>query len=276
MSTIDHGRFPFGQPNTERPLRPAKGTTEVLVVGVYPSAFHVRWTPPPDIDPRPRGERGRPYLGSLAVDVEPTVFWDGTDPSPAEVLARWQELVGFDPGRDGTVSAGTNGPSGAGVIAKYLSPMRVDAANVAFTDAVPWYFVKHGKGSQGAAVKKYNELAAAMKREPAELPKRPSPSGFGAILDSGERRDLLRQEIASSGAKRLITLGQEALDAVLVVADAPSDVQTTLRPDGYGKTAGVQVGGASFEWTPLVHPAFVRQTADALWTQALADWSSAG
>lgn len=274
MSTPDHGRFPFGRSNTARPLRCATSTTEVLVVGVYPSAFHVRWSPPPHIDPRPNDERSRPYVGSLAVDVEPTVFWDGTEPSPAEELARWKEAVGFDPDRDGTVSAGTNGPSGADVIAKYLSPLRVDAADVAFTDAVPWYFVKHGKGSQGAAVKNYNEMAAAMEREPAVLPKRPSPTGFAAIFDSGERCTSLRREITSSSAKRLFTLGQEALDAVRLVADAHGDVQTTLAPDGYGRASSLVVGGAEFEWTPLVHPAFVRQTNDARWTKALTEWSA--
>lgn len=268
-----HGRFPFGQPNKERPLRPAVGVAEVLVVGVYPSAFHVRWTPPPDVDPRPVDERTKPFVGSLAVDVEPTVFWDGVDPSPAQELKRWKAAVGFDADRDGTVSAGTNGPSGAGLIANYLAPLGVEAASVAFTDAVPWYFVKHGKGSQGAAVKKYNALAAAMGREPAELPKRPSPTGLGVIVNSDARRASLRREISSSGASRLITLGQEALDAVLAVADAHGDAQTKLSPDGYGRTASLEVDGTSFAWTPLVHPAFIRQTDDVEWTHALSAWA---
>lgn len=36
------GQFPFGRNNTTRPMRPAaSGRARILVVGVYPSAFHV-------------------------------------------------------------------------------------------------------------------------------------------------------------------------------------------------------------------------------------------
>jgi len=50
---------------------------------VYPSALHVRWS------------RGDLNVQALAVDVEPTVFWDGAD---AELrVAAWKGAVGFRP-----------------------------------------------------------------------------------------------------------------------------------------------------------------------------------
>ena len=50
----EHGRFPFGQPNLERDMRlPASGPVAALVVGVYPTAFHVAWSPPRELDTRP-------------------------------------------------------------------------------------------------------------------------------------------------------------------------------------------------------------------------------
>lgn len=255
-----------------RPVRPAPGTAEILVVGVYPSAFHVRWSPPPDIDPRPPAKRSRAFVGSLAVDVEPTVFWDGQTPSPSDELERWKAAVHFDPERDGTVSPGTNGPSGAGVIADYLAPLKVDASNVAFTDAVPWYFVKQGEGSQGAAMRKYDALAAQMGREPSDLPDRPNPPALGDIVGSDDRRESLRDEIVRSGAAWVVTLGQEALDALLVIGSAEGEVQTTLHPEGYGRTGRLVIGGTTAKWTPLVHPGFLRQNHDPGWTDAVEAW----
>src|SRR5688572_8938490 len=110
---LDPGRFPFGQPNTKRPLRlPASGPAKAVVVGVYPSAFHVRWEPP----------AGTPTKGisSLAVDVEPVVFWGGKERRPDEVLAQWIAAVGFQDGDHGSVQPGKNGPSGDGLATNTL------------------------------------------------------------------------------------------------------------------------------------------------------------
>lgn len=102
-----HGVFPFGQPNRERPMRLPSGPVEALVVGVYPSAFHVSWSPPPKYDPRPDDSRRRPFISSLAVDVEPTVFWTGENPSPDDELVRWKQSVEFDPARHGQSESAT-------------------------------------------------------------------------------------------------------------------------------------------------------------------------
>lgn len=162
----EHGRFPFGRPNTERGLRPASsGRASALVVGVYPSAFHVAWSPLKEHDDRPSDERGRPYVASLAVDVEPTVFRGGVDPSPAVLLEQWKQAVGFRESW-GSVRPGLNGPSGNGLTDEYLTPLGLEPGEVAMTDVVPWYFVKTGDGSQGAAIER---LRAPPAREAKRL-----------------------------------------------------------------------------------------------------------
>ena len=270
-----HGRFPFGAPNSARPMRRATSQALALVVGVYPSAFHVAWSPPESLDPRPIDQRRRPLVSSLAVDVEPVVFWDGISPSPADRLAAWKAEVGFDEGRQGVVRPGHNGPSGGGVVTGVLTPLGLTADQVAFTDAVPWYFVKNGKGSQGEAIEtRFNSLASSLGVEAGDLPSRPTPRALVAIATSGARRDGLRNEIAEAGAPLVITLGQEALDAVRGVADRCEGVQEKLAPDGYGHRGEIEAGGARAELLPLVHPGFQRQTSSAPWRDALMAWSS--
>ena len=71
------GTFPFGRPNTPRPMRMSSSVhAKVVVVGVYPSAFHVKWTAPQRL--------GGGKIAAMAVDVEPVVFWDGDQADFAE------------------------------------------------------------------------------------------------------------------------------------------------------------------------------------------------
>lgn len=90
------GVFPFGQVSNERPSRstPA-GKASAFVLGVYPSALHVRWTPPAwhaCRKPKP--------VSALAVDVEPVVFWVGVAPDPEILIEEWKAQVGFVEGDD--------------------------------------------------------------------------------------------------------------------------------------------------------------------------------
>ncbi|MCA1702297.1 MAG: hypothetical protein LC808_03095 [Actinobacteria bacterium] len=268
------GQFPFGRNNTTRPLRPAApGRARILVVGVYPSAFHVSWSPPADYDRRPPQARTRPFIASLAVDVEPVVFWDGVAPTPAEELARWKLAISFDDARHGAASVGRNGPTGAGVLKDVLGPLGVDAADVAFTDVVPWFFVKHGKGSQGEAInERFNPLAGKLQCTPATLPPRPSASALVRLATAEPRRASLRAEVLEAEAPLVITVGQEALAALGEIADAVSGVQTRLAPEGYGAVGTLSVAGRRFDLLPLVHPGFQRQTTNEQWRAVLAAW----
>jgi len=268
---LEHGCFPFGRPNLVRPMRRPVGPPTALVVGVFPSAFHVTWSPPE----RLRSEAPEDYpISSLAVDVEPVVFWDGVDPSPEALLAEWKVAVGFDPERQGDVRVGTNGPSGAGLLTTVLEPLGLAPGDVAFTDAVPWYVVKGSRrGSQGAAVReRFNPLADAMEAVAGDLPERPSPSGLVALASTGERRDSLRAEIIDAEAPLIITLGQEALDAVRGVADVAAGMQAKLAAKGYGTRGKLSIADITFDVLPLVHPGFARQTTHEKWREALDTW----
>ncbi len=271
----EFGAFPFGRPNIVRPMRRPVGPGKALIVGVYPSAFHVAWSPPSKYDPRDPSARRRPFIGSLAVDVEPIVFWDGIEPAPAVLLQEWRTAVGFDDERHGSVSVGNNGPSGAGLTRDVLVPLVIDASDVAFTDAVPWFFVKRGAGGQGEAIRtRFAPIAAELKLHQGSLPDRPTASQLVRLAGSEDRRETLRAEIVEVGAPLVITLGQEALDAVRQVADGCEGVQSRLTPDGYGQRGTLTVGSSDFELLPLVHPGFQRQAIKPEWKTAFARWSS--
>lgn len=242
-------------------------------MGVYPSAFHVAWTAPPELDPRPASGRGRPTIASLAVDVEPVVFWDGREPDPNELLEKWKSKVHFI--NDwGTVAVGNNGPSGAALVENALTPLSLSPDEVAFTDAVPWFFVKGGAGSQGQAInERFNPIAENMGATTGALPDRPTHARLVKSASEEPRRSSLRAEIVAAKAPLVITLGQEALDAILAVADTCAGVQSRLAAtDTYGVRGELVVDGFQAELLPLVHPGFQRQTKDAKWKAQLARW----
>jgi len=254
---------------------PATGPAQALVVGVYPSAFHVAWTPPPAFDTRAAGEARR-YIGALAVDVEPVVFWDGLEPDPGSVLAAWIDAVGFVGAGHGSVRPGVNGPSGSGLVERILGPLGLGAGTIAFTDAVPWFFIKPGPGGQAAAItERFAPLAGQLGVHAGSLPMRPGSRQLPALAVAEPRRSSLRAEILDAAAPAIITLGQEALDAVVGVADSAEHVPQRLAPHDYGRLGTITVDGHRFPVLPLAHPGFLRQTRDAAWLAALAAWEAA-
>ena len=273
-----HGRglFPFGQPNTPRPMRlPVAHDPKALIVGVYPSAFHISWSPPDRFDTRDDAKKRHPLIGALAVDVEPVVFWDGVEPSPVAELQRWKAALGFDESVHGVATLGNNGPSGASLVKHILDPLGIDPASAAFTDVVPWFFVKKGANSQGEAMStRFAPKAELIGVHEGSLPKRPTTRQLVEIAASDERRDSLRQEILDARAPLIITLGQEALDSVRAVADEITGVQARLQPGGYGRAGHVVIAGTRTTFMPLVHPGFRRQITDAQWRDALDSWTA--
>lgn len=248
---------------------PESGRAEVLVLGVYPSALHIRWT-------RPRQTDARPTIASLAVDVEPVVFWDGVTPSPEALLVDWVREVGFDE-RWGNASVGHNGSSGAGLRDDYLSPLGVELVDVAYTDLIPWFFVKTGKGSQGDAIAgRYEPWAAEAGAPASSLPRRPSPSTLVGLAASEVRRSGLRREILDLRPSAIVTLGQEAIDGLRAVADRTDGGQAVLRPTAdYGNPGSVEVDAHTFTVVPVVHPGFLRQRSPGdPWREAHNRWAN--
>lgn len=270
------GVFPFGQPSTERPPRRPAGPADAFVLGVYPSALHVRWQPPAYW----AGRQAR-TVSAMAVDVEPVVFWDGANPDPSTLIAAWKDAVGFvdgdDVGCDGHVGdVATNGSSGLLVSALTLEPLGIDPASVWMTDAVPWLFVKYGtktKREQGDVLAEvYNPFALVQGRQLATLPRRPT----SVVAHAAEHeRSRLRSELLESGAPVVLTFGEEARQVLERIVDAAAGPPTRkLDAEDYGSVGSITVEGRNIAWHALVHPGqrALRWTrAHGLWTGTWAD-----
>ena len=250
--------FPFGLRSTPRPPRRPSGDVEVFVLGVYPSALHVRWTLPTW---SPAATR---VVGALAVADEPTVFWDGAD-----AIARveeWKASVGFRegdaPGDWGTATAAGNGTSGRSVRDRVLNPLGADVAATWFTDAVDRYFVKRGGATrqQGDVIDAvYQPFAAAAGLPSASIPQRPTPAQLVEIAAT-EHRDRLRIELEEASARVVVTLGEEGRQVLLAIADfvsgpplKPLDSRT-IAAERYGDPGQVKVGTWAATWHAVVHP----------------------
>ncbi|MFA9430023.1 hypothetical protein [Egicoccus sp. AB-alg2] len=267
-------RFPFGAPSTLRPANvPPSGDTHLAVVGVYPSALHVRWDLPTWAV---AGQDLPPRVGALAVDVEPTVFWDGTDPEPTELVAAWQQRVGFlsgdEPGKHGHVRETMNGTSGRSVVERVLGPLGVDPCRTMFTDLVPRFFVKTGTGGraeQGDRIRDvYEPFARLVGLPPANLPARPAQRQLVSGVVT-EERNRLRNELAAAGASVIVTLGSEAREALRqIVDDADGVPARDLRRDNYGEPGTLRIGRYRARWYALTHPG----NRSPAWREVHAQW----
>lgn len=262
----DYGLFPFGQPNTERPMRaPTDGIAQVTVVGVYPSAWHVRWTAPSHLRDRvPNGG-----VAAMAVDVEPEVFWNGDGTGFDTQLARWRDEVNFVEGdRRGAhghvawKSPSTNGSSGRKVEGRYLAALGVDATRTAFTDVCPVFFAKYGNSArrpQGTAIEQeYNAVAGDLGVKPASLPARPTVKALvrKAVEEYGAS---LLADLERADAPLVVTLGEEVLQTLRQLpqleAVPPAESLTEIYDCGlYGKEGTLRVNGRRIRWLPLPHP----------------------
>lgn len=257
-------RFPFGQLSTSRPPRRTAHAAELFVLGVYPSALHVRWQPPTWA----RHRLGVGPVGALAVADEPCVFWDGAD--AAQQVAEWRTKVEFIDGDDdgcwGKVTAASNGTSGSAVAEGVLVPLDVKPENTWFTDAIDYFFVKQGKPGgrrqQADAIgADYTPFAAAAGLPPASLPARPTPDELVALAAS-HHCDRLRAEFEEANAPVVVTLGEEARRVLIAVADhvdgAPAHPldgrRIAVDEASYGRPGTARVGGIEAQCYALVHP----------------------
>jgi hypothetical protein len=276
--TKTHDTFPFGAPSTPRPPRPATGgRAQVAVVGVYPSALHVRWDVPQWAVQR-LGLAQR--VGALAVDVEPTVFWDGIDPDPDELVAAWQQAVGFQPGDDelqhGQVRPVMNGTSGRTVAERVLGPLGVTPAATSFTDVTTRFYVKSGSprtAQQADRIRDvYAPFAMVASLPPARLPARPTPRQL--VADAvGIEGGRLRSELADAAAATVVTLGDEARTVLARIADEVAGPPSgALRRDdaGYGQPGHLRLGGYRAQWYALTHPG----NRNAEWSRIQDRWAA--
>jgi hypothetical protein len=256
----DRYRFPFGDPSTPRPPRRPAGACKAFILGVYPSAIHVRW----DLPTWAHTEHRR-AVGALAIADEPTVFWDGDDDHA--LVEAWKERVGFrdgnGPGEWGHVRGVGNGTSGRPVRDGVLDVLGVDVADTWFTDAINEFYVKRGGAKtrqQGDVLDAvYAPFAASVGLPAANLPARPTPSAL-VRLAIAEHRDRLRQELVDANSPVVVTLGEEARQVLAGIADSVTGpplatlTRTTMVETSYGEPGTVTVGGCEAVCFAAAHP----------------------
>lgn len=239
MASLE-GRFPFGAVSSRCAPRDPQGQAEAFVLGVYPSALHVQWTHP------------NYRVAALAVAPEPWPFWDGREEQ--ERVAQWQQEVGWreEWGRVRPVGR-LNGSSGRAVADRVLAPLGLTLDEVWLTDALPFFHVHRGDGTQGAAMsERYDPFAREHGLQEHQLPDRPSVEQLvsRSVAQEGER---LRRELVDAEAPLLITLGNEALRVAAQLVDG--SLPTSLTASGsYGERRAATIAGRTMEVLPLVHP----------------------
>jgi hypothetical protein len=269
------GLFPFGKPNSERPARRAK-QADAVVIGVYPSAWHVRWVAPTH---HPAGPTGG--VQALAVDVEPTVFWDGARDDFAARLAEWKQDVGFRDGEHGSIGLvppAANGASGQKVLAHYLTPLGLSPTRVTFTDVYPVFLVKSSGGhkrEQGDAIRQeYDPLAPLLGFAPCTLPPRLSESELPreAAQRFGAR---LLEDLASANPSLVITLGREVWTTLRLLPQLRAQPPVTefdgLKSEHYGAVGSLWINARRVDWLPLVHPGLLGRPSE--WETLHASWA---
>ena len=239
---------------------------DAMVIGVYPSAFHVEWRAPTYLG---KGGDRKGGVKAMAVDVEPTVFWNGDSREFSERRAAWMKAVGFiegdEPGQHGHIrprSPSTNGSSGAKVEQLYLQPLRLAPARTAFTDVYPVFQVKQGEGEQGEAIRReYDELAHALAKPTCALPSRISKATLPneAARLFGER---IVADLREAKPSVVIGLGEEVWATLKLLtalhARSPVDRFEEFYGDRYGEPGELTVDGAIVPWFSLAHPGLLR------------------
>lgn len=246
------GRFPFGAPvlpcGDELPER-----CDVVVLGAYPSAIHVRWVPPLATGLKP--------ISALAVDNEPSVFWDGSDAD--ERVHAWKKRY-FDPTWGDVTAARLNGPSGSWLRSNVLDPLsNAGAASAFVTDCLTTYRLSTGAAARlGDTYERMAEETAGL--ESADLERHPSEAQIvrEALQIQAER---LRGQVAAARPKMIVTLGNAASRVVNILSGASG--KGTLVPDVYGVPSKVAVSGVQTSWVALVHPA-----TPPVWQARHQDW----
>ena len=244
-----HGVFPFGRPNTEGPTRRPSGDTTVLAVGVHPSAFFVSWWAHDE-------ERPQATIGALAVDVEPVPSWDGTTPTPVQVLDHWKANVNFDD-RWGRVATTRDPPLGRRLLSAHIEPLGATAATTAHLYLVPWFLVEGGNWMQPGEFirKKFQPWAIAYGAPQSTLPTRPTSKDLSAFIRISGRRDQLREQILNIRPRAILALGQGALDGLHEVCDDFTPSQARLARDArYGRLGSCSIDGVNFGLLATIHP----------------------
>jgi hypothetical protein len=219
-------------------------------------------------------------VAALAVDVEPTVFWNGSSDDFAARLAGWCDAVGFRegdaPGQHGHISVTsppTNGSSGRKVVDRYLRPLGLEESSVTFTDIHPVFFVKYGSSrqngrrQQGDAIRdEYDAIVRELGMVRSSLPVRPATAKLPGLAAT-RFSDRIVKDLAQASAELIVTLGPEVWNTLVLIpelrARPPCSSFEGLYGPKYGSAGTLSIAGRTVAWLPLVHPGLLKGEAAA-------------
>ena len=232
-----NGTFPFGAPVEPCGVAIPDSTRSVFILGAYPSAFHVRWTPPAPWKP----------VAALPVDNEPTPFWDGSGADA--VFDRWKERFSREWGS--VEPARLNGSSGQKLDRRWVKPFGFSLRDAVVVDCLPF-----SRASVGVAKRlsdTYNDFARSHGAPAADLAAHPSENQIVAEALGGHT-DRLRSQLAAASPELIITLGNAA-SRVMATLVGQSDQAGKLETGSYGLERSITIDERRVAWQALIHPA---------------------
>ena len=233
--------FPFGAPLKPCPPHAPK-SSKLFVLGAYPSALHVRWDPP------------KPYdrIQALAVDNEPTPFWNGD--GEEELISAWMKEVNWRDTWGGISPAGRfNGSSGHWVDVNILNKFDVNRDNTWITDCLDTYHLS--SGVTGRLEDTYKAARKELDLSDWHLPPHPSEDRIVsyAVADHAQR---LRSEVEQASPEIIVTLGNAALRVLKELFNTNISITKLSSVSAkYGQSFEVRLTGKIAKWYPLAHPA---------------------
>lgn len=256
QTMTDLGTFPFGAPVRACGVRQPE-PSDAFVLGAYPSAVHVRWTPPTSTGLRP--------ISALAIDNEPSVFWDGADAD--DRVKAWKRQY-FDPGWGEVSAARLNGPSGSWLRSNILDPLKAAGAPDQFvTDCLTTYRL-----STGAAAR-LEDTYEAFAQKSSNLPSadlQPHPSETQIVQEALDTQvERLQSQIGAARPSVIVTLGNAASRVIATLAGTTDSGR--LVEAGYGHPSSVTISSVNVSWIALVHPA-----TPAVWQERHSTWLANG
>ena len=234
-------RFPFGKKlHKVEQCDTDKSKKEYFVLGVYASAVHAKWV----------GPDGKTICRALAVASEPCIFWNGCVDEAQEIIGSIEvpkELGSLSP-----ADARYNGPSGRALDEHILRPLGISRREAWLCDLLPESRINCSQNK--VIIEKYDPMIKQLnlgKEYLANVPLVPS------CFCNQKRCNDITEELRRSGAKNLITLGDDPIKQYLSKVELElgfSDLKEYTANHSYGSSIPITIGGISLNLFVFVHP----------------------